>query len=45
MSELCELQGRLESAMEAQGIWPADSPWVRRAAQDAPRHAFAPNRV
>lgn len=45
MPELSDLQGRLTSAMEAKGLWPADSPWVRRAAEDAPRHTFAPDHV
>ncbi|MFI5642043.1 methyltransferase domain-containing protein [Streptomyces goshikiensis] len=34
----------LAQAMDAQGAWPADSPWVRRAILDTvPRHAFAPD--
>ncbi|MEW1724176.1 methyltransferase domain-containing protein [Streptomyces sp. NPDC093109] len=30
---------------EAEGGWPADSPWVRTAVEDLPRHLFAPDRV
>jgi len=45
MSELSDLQVRLTSDMEAKGLWPADSPWVRCAAEGAPRHIFAPDRV
>ncbi|EFL19899.1 methyltransferase domain-containing protein [Streptomyces sp. C] len=34
----------LAEAMDAQGLWPADSPWVRRAIlDDVPRHLFAPD--
>ncbi|WP_405680718.1 protein-L-isoaspartate O-methyltransferase [Streptomyces sp. NBC_00868] len=36
----------LAEAMETQGLWPADSPWVRRAILDTvPRHQFAPDRL
>ncbi|OEJ23114.1 protein-L-isoaspartate O-methyltransferase [Streptomyces agglomeratus] len=31
--------------MDAQGLWPADSPWVRDAVESLPRHRFAPDRV
>ncbi|WP_326611277.1 methyltransferase domain-containing protein [Streptomyces scopuliridis] len=45
MEELVELQHRLASTMAARGDWPADSPWVRQAVEDLPRHRFAPDRV
>ncbi|MFI2188671.1 methyltransferase domain-containing protein [Streptomyces sioyaensis] len=45
MSELSDLQSRLTNTMETQDLWPADSPWVRRAAENAPRHTFATDRV
>ncbi|WP_405444643.1 methyltransferase domain-containing protein [Streptomyces erythrochromogenes] len=36
----------LAEAMDTQGLWPADSPWVRRAILDSlPRHQFAPDRL
>ncbi|MEU9030897.1 methyltransferase domain-containing protein [Streptomyces sp. NPDC048383] len=36
----------LAEAMDAQGAWPADSAWVRRAVLDTvPRHTFAPDRL
>ncbi|GGZ98998.1 hypothetical protein GCM10010371_68180 [Streptomyces subrutilus] len=36
----------LADAMDAQGVWPADSAWVRRAVLEmVPRHAFAPERL
>ncbi|MEV6423627.1 methyltransferase domain-containing protein [Streptomyces sp. NPDC051662] len=31
--------------MDDRGLWPADSPWVRRAAQAYPRHLFAPDQL
>ncbi|MFE0190716.1 protein-L-isoaspartate O-methyltransferase [Streptomyces sp. NPDC058989] len=45
MDHLSELQARLVRAMEDRGLWPADSPWVRRAAETYPRHLFAPDRL
>ncbi|MFJ3880895.1 methyltransferase domain-containing protein [Streptomyces sp. NPDC090077] len=34
----------LAEAMDAQELWPTDSPWVRRAIlEDVPRHRFAPD--
>lgn len=37
---------QLAEAMETQGRWPADSPWVRRAILDTvPRHQFAPDHL
>ncbi|MFJ9343789.1 methyltransferase domain-containing protein [Streptomyces sp. NPDC101733] len=36
----------LTDAMDSQGVWPADSEWVRRAILDTvPRHEFAPDRL
>ncbi|MGI5450593.1 methyltransferase domain-containing protein [Streptomyces sp. CA-243310] len=36
----------LTEAMDTQGLWPADSPWVRRAIlETVPRHMFAPERL
>ncbi|MGW7348870.1 methyltransferase domain-containing protein [Streptomyces sp. NPDC054854] len=36
----------LMDAMDTQGVWPADSKWVRRAILDTvPRHDFAPDRL
>ncbi|MGW4509234.1 methyltransferase domain-containing protein [Streptomyces sp. NPDC004436] len=36
----------LAEAMDIQGLWPADSPWVRRAVLETiPRHRFAPDRL
>lgn len=36
----------LTDAMDTQGLWPADSDWVRRAVLDTvPRHEFAPDRL
>ncbi|MEU8773613.1 methyltransferase domain-containing protein [Streptomyces sp. NPDC048606] len=41
---LDDRRARLAEAMDAQGLWPADSPWVRRAIlETVPRHAFAPD--
>lgn len=31
--------------MEQRGAWPARAPWIRQAADDLPRHAFAPDRI
>ncbi|GAA1592765.1 methyltransferase domain-containing protein [Streptomyces globosus] len=37
---------RMDETMEKQGLWPdADSPWVRRAMTELPRHRFAPEIV
>ncbi|MEV7058442.1 methyltransferase domain-containing protein [Streptomyces microflavus] len=36
---------RLLSAMTDGGLWPADSPWVRRAVESTPRDRFAPDTV
>ncbi|MFE9801595.1 methyltransferase domain-containing protein [Streptomyces goshikiensis] len=39
-------QRELTEAMDTQGLWPADSPWVRRAILDTvPRHDFAPDQL
>ncbi|WP_328965639.1 methyltransferase domain-containing protein [Streptomyces virginiae] len=36
----------LAEAMDIQGLWPADSPWVRHAILETiPRHRFAPDRL
>ncbi|MFD9356416.1 methyltransferase domain-containing protein [Streptomyces sp. NPDC060031] len=36
----------LTDAMDAQGVWPADSEWVRQAIlESVPRHQFAPDRL
>ncbi|GGZ98212.1 hypothetical protein GCM10010371_67450 [Streptomyces subrutilus] len=36
----------LTEAMDTQGLWPADSEWVRRAIlETVPRHQFAPDRL
>ncbi len=36
----------LTDAMDLQGVWPAESLWVRRAILDTvPRHAFAPDQL
>lgn len=45
MDEFAELRQRLDGALEADGGWPVDSPWVRPAVEDLPRHLFAPDRV
>ncbi|MEU6331527.1 protein-L-isoaspartate O-methyltransferase [Streptomyces sp. NPDC047049] len=45
MNRLPDLQSRLERAMQEQGLWPADSPWVRPAMEKFPRHRFAPDRL
>ncbi|MHB6904361.1 methyltransferase domain-containing protein [Streptomyces sp. DB-54] len=45
MGRLSDLQSGLGRAMEEQGLWPADSPWVRRVAETYPRHQFAPQRL
>jgi protein-L-isoaspartate O-methyltransferase len=36
---------RLADAMDARDGWPEDSPWVRAAVEQLPRHRFAPERV
>ncbi|MCK7624439.1 methyltransferase domain-containing protein [Streptomyces sp. RS10V-4] len=45
MEDLSVLQDELARAMAELGLWPADSPWVRRAAETHPRHRFAPTRL
>ncbi|MGW0562916.1 protein-L-isoaspartate O-methyltransferase [Streptomyces sp. NPDC003016] len=45
MDELAELRHRLARTMDAEGTWPTDSPWVRAAVENLPRHRFAPDRV
>lgn len=45
MDEFAEVRHRLAHIMDTQGAWPADSPWVRKAVEDLPRHRFAPERV
>lgn len=45
MNRLPDLRSRLERAMQEQGLWPADSPWVRPAMETYPRHLFAPDRL
>ncbi|MGW7641843.1 protein-L-isoaspartate O-methyltransferase [Streptomyces decoyicus] len=45
MDHLSDLQARLQRTMEARGLWPADSPWVRPAMESFPRHLFAPDRL
>ncbi|MFI2030108.1 methyltransferase domain-containing protein [Streptomyces buecherae] len=44
-SRLRRRQNRLANAMASEGLWPADSPWVRPAMRALPRHAFAPDRL
>nr|MDT0526835.1 protein-L-isoaspartate O-methyltransferase [Streptomyces sp. DSM 41633] len=36
---------RLLAAMADAGLWPDDSPWVRRAMEAVPRDRFAPETV
>ncbi|MGW7197674.1 methyltransferase domain-containing protein [Streptomyces chryseus] len=45
MDEFAEARHRLARMMDAQGAWPSDSPWVRKAVEDLPRHRFTPERV
>ncbi|MFJ5952215.1 methyltransferase domain-containing protein [Streptomyces noursei] len=45
MGRFSDLQTALDRAMEEQGLWPADSPWVHRVAETYPRHQFAPPRL
>ncbi|WP_411126559.1 methyltransferase domain-containing protein [Streptomyces sp. x-19] len=45
MGRLSDLQTALYRAMEEQGLWPADSPWVRHVAETYPRDQFAPPRL
>ncbi|MGA5135363.1 methyltransferase domain-containing protein [Streptomyces olivoreticuli] len=40
-----ERRVRLAAAMEERRAWPADSPWIREAIADRPRHLFAPDRL
>ncbi|MET9512027.1 methyltransferase domain-containing protein [Streptomyces flavidovirens] len=45
MSQLAEQRRRLDAEMEQRGAWPARAPWIRQAAGDLPRDAFAPDQV
>lgn len=42
MGPFAERRDRLAREMERQGLWPGRAPWIRRAMEAAPRHAFAP---
>lgn len=45
MAEFAELRRELADAMDRRGDWPGGSPWLRRAVEALPRHAFAPERL
>ncbi|MCS0637782.1 methyltransferase domain-containing protein [Streptomyces sp. LP05-1] len=45
MSHLADRRARLAAEMERRGAWPDRAPWIRRAAAELPRQAFAPDRL
>ena len=45
MAEFADRRRELAEAMDRRGDWPADSSWLRKAVEDLPRHAFAPDRL
>ncbi|MER8119017.1 methyltransferase domain-containing protein [Streptomyces sp. NPDC094031] len=42
---LAQQRRRLAAAMEQRDLWPARAPWIRQAAEELPRHLFAPERL
>ncbi|MEU0936269.1 methyltransferase domain-containing protein [Embleya sp. NPDC005971] len=45
MTELADHRRASAEAMDAHRAWPTDTPWLREAFEDLPRHAFAPDRL